>query len=841
MAASPLPSKWKGNYIDVASLTDEQRQQYGLSWSGSIIEVVGSEANNFGLDAVAEAVAYARTQGIGTLDLETDGSEDYSDDEFAGLDPYKAQIVLCQIGDIDRQYLFWWQTLSTEAKEVIRQWWIDPEARKAGVNLKFDARMLLAQEGLHWRGQRILDAQLLEQILGCGLLGADIGLTMKLTGMGAMAKRWLGWIMPKDEDIRTGWGSLTPGVWHMSREEYRQRIADGVETRTWEQVKADGLKKRYYAADDCVVPPLLIQKQAAWIQKLDLIDTVKLEMAFLPVLAEMEVRGLPLAWDQWETLAKEAEDALAKAEVALDTLFEVTTTYEVDLAGNVTMSRNKNYGSKDELKELIREWMYREYGVEVIGNNRQFKEACIRGGLNPMRAEKLFEQKLMPSKEDSSKNKQVGYPNMTDYIEGSEYVKPLWDQLRRYLPENSFALPTTDSKFLKLLKILSETPDEKIDDLPSIPTKLGLPPTLVDPVLAFREAGTKLQRYAYSWKSIINPVSGRIHTDTTQCAADTGRLTTRPNFQNLPADPVVGPRYRAAACTARPGYKIVGADFSQIEPRIIAEISLCETYMRIFWSEKPGSAGFNHWCGPDVTEPLDLYGGVGARIGVMPKEGEKKSVAKDKGNKEVAKGRKKSKIAVLGLGYGTGKEKFHITYVLDTGEYHSRADADVLFDGFWDAAQEVKETLDKLSDLAYPGDDEYRGERLTKKKSPRSIYHPLVEDRVTWSESLGGRKRFFDKKSPQWWTQGRNHPIQSTGAEILKETCVVLGQWMWDNNIDGFLILTAHDELIAEVAEHQAEMVARKMEEVMSEVGNRYCPHVPITAEAYVDLHWVKD
>jgi DNA polymerase I-like protein with 3'-5' exonuclease and polymerase domains len=1148
MEGKKLPSKWKGNYLDIATLSDEDREKYGLSWSGSIIEVVGSPENRFGLDHAVQAIKYARAQGIATLDLETDGSEEYAeDDDKAGLDPYKAQIVLCQIGDMDKQYLFWWSTISDETKEVIREWWSDRESRTAGVNLKFDARMLLAQEGLHWRGERILDAQLLEQILGCGLLGGDIGLTMKLTGMGAMAKRWLGWLLPKDEDIRTGWGAMTPGKWHRTKEEWNAAVRVGAESRTWEEVKADGLRKRYYAADDCVVPILLIQKQAPWIQELKLIDTVKLEMDFLPVLAEMEVRGLPIKWEDWKQLSDEAAEALKKAEKELDTLFEVTARHEVDLAGNVVVSRDKNYGSKDELKELIRVWMYREYGVEVVGNNRQFKEAALRGGLNPMRAEKLFEQKLQPSKEDSAKNKQVGYPNMTDYIDGSEYVKSLWSQMKRYLPENSFAMTTTESPYMKLLRILHETPNDLIDDLPSIPTKVGLPPQLVGPILAHREAGTKLQRYAYSWEKIINPVTGRVHTSHSQTAADTGRLssspncfdgstevltprgwvqfpdllpedhvaqfdattgvisfvlpearveypyvgnmlhvsndqiellmtpehrllwetrkgkrefvpaaswvpdrkifhagtfvggecmlsvdevrflvavqadahltpyrvdfgftkerkatrlreiltalgipvvesrsgtrirmilkradtdhllsylgpdkqfgwwvldlstaalqaftdevwqwdgynakrthyasnerqnadivqaavllsgrraTTRPyaaasgntnwqvdasskdyswttntapveeeysgmvycvtvptgaivvrrkaqdgryratvvgNCQNLPADPVVGPRYRAAACTARPGYKIVGADFSQIEPRIIGEISLCETYMRIFWSEKPGTAGFAHWCGPDVTEPLDLYGGVGARIGVMPKEGEKKSVAKDKTNKEISKGRKKAKIAVLGLGYGTGKEKFHISYVLDTGEYHSREDADKLFDGFWDAAQEVKVSLDALSDLAYPGDDEWRGETQTKVKSKRATYHPFKEERVTWSESLGGRKRFFDRSSPQWWTQGRNHPVQSTGADILKETCVVLGHWMWNEKIDGFMILTAHDELVAEVREDQADMVANKMEEVMAQVGERYTPHVPITAEAYVADFWVKD
>lgn len=834
MPPKNLPSVYKGNPIEVALLTDAQRRTLGLSWSGSIIEIVGRTAE---ADAVVrEACDYAVEQGTITVDTETAERPEFADDEWAALDPYKGKIVLVQIGDASRQYLLWWQTLSDAAKQMVRVLWADKTIRKVGVNHKFDAKMFLGNMGLHWRGQRLVDCQIIDQLIGCGLLGSSIGLTMKNTGMAAMAKRWLGWVLPKDEDIRTGWGAMTPGKWHMTRAEYERAASDGMIDVSYEEHVRDGLAKRHYAADDCVVPIKILHKQAPWLTELGLIETMKLEMEFLPVLAEQEVRGLPINWTEWEVLANEALEARRVAQERLDALFEVEVTYRVDMAGTIEVSRDKNYGSKDEIKDLIRNWMFERYGVEVVGSNKIFKEACLRAGIHPMRVEKLFEKKLVPNPKKQGKNMQVGYPNMVDYIEGSDNVDSLWERMKKHLPENSFPMPTTDSKFLKLLKILHETPDEKIDHLPSIPTKLGLPPELVDPLLAFREANTRLSRYAFSWKSIINPVTGRIHTDTTQTAADTGRLTTSPNFQNLPGGGKIGPRYRAAACRARPGYKIVGADFSQIEPRIIGEGSGCQMYMRVFWSEKPGTPGFDYWCGPDVTEPLDLYGAVGATIGVMPTEGAKKSVAKDKGNIPVATGRKKSKITVLGLGYGTGEEKFHIQYILDTGEYHPRSESDKLFQDFWSAAEEVKKYLDQQSALAYPGPD-----TRYNKRSPRAVWHPFTEDRTTWSESLGGRKRYFDPDSPQWWTQGRNHPIQSTGADILKRTCVELAEWLWNEGIDGFIILTAHDELVLEVIEHEAERVQKKMEEIMGTVGERYCPHVPITADGYVADFWVKD
>jgi hypothetical protein len=793
-----LPRKWGGAYLNVATLTDQERAEYGLSHEDSIIEVVGDDA------LAREALKYAYDRGVISFDTET-----------SGLDALLDKIILCQIGDEERQYLIWWETISETVKTEIRFLWAYGPARKVGFNLKFDAGMLLGNMGLDWMGAGLLDCQLLEQMIACGLTG-DIGQTMKMTGMGPTALRWLGWILPKDEEIRTGWEKMTPGKWYDTLDEV---LARGGTREEYEEQKAKGLAKRYYAADDCVVPMRVLECQTPWIAELGLTESVKLEMNFLPELAAMEVRGLYLDWGRWEKLAIEAQEGLVAAEAQLDELFDVTVVTRTDLAGNVEKTRDKNYNSTEELRDLIREWMWRTHEIDVIACNKHLKESLLRAGMPEIRAEKKFQKKLVPNPKNPDKRKQVGYPGMTDYLTGSEHTDNLFDFYRGKLQKHVVLITDTDSKTLKLYKILNETPTKKIDA--GMPTKIGLPSDLVDPILKHREYTTKLERYSWNWQDMINPVSGRVHTDTTQCAADTARLTTRPNFQNIPADQ----RYRECF-RARPGFKIVGADFSQIEPRIIAELSLCPTYMRVFWSEKPGTRGFRHWCGDDVEEPLDLYGTVGAAIGVLPPEAEKKSEAKKPEN---SKGRKKSKIAVLGLGYGTGKDKFHVQYVLDVGEYHRKDESDGLFDGFWAVTQEVKDTLDELSALADPS------------KSKRKVWHPLIEDYVTYSESLGGRRRFFDRQSPQWWTQGRNHPIQSTGADILKMTCVELGRWMRLNGIEGGLVLTAHDELLAEVRVDQAKSVADQMEVIMSVVGQRYCPHVPVTAGAYVEDYWLKD
>lgn len=828
---APKAGLWRGHYTDVATLTDAERKEKGLSSNETIHEVMSDGTAQGDLAAVAlvrRIDKYIRAKGITAFDTETGPRKEFEHEERAALDPFKAKIVLMQLGDEDCQFLLWWQTLPPEAKTIVYALLADPEVRKIGVNLKFDWKMMLGNEGMDLELAGHLDTQILEQVLCCGLTG-DIGFTMKLTGMGAMAKRWLGLLLVKDEEIRTNWHKLTPGKWWPSKDELHEE-AEGHASwadvdRVYEALKAEGQKKRYYAADDVCVPLTLLEKQVPWIMEFELQDTVKLEMDFLPCLADMECRGLLLEQTQWQALAADVKEKYKEAVRALDRLFHVTVSYRVDMDGNVIVTRDKNYGSKDELRDLIHEWMRENTGVEVICNNKQFKEALLRAGMNPMRLEKLFEKRLVDDPKNPGKRKQVAYPGMTDLIEGSEYTDALWERLQPRLPEGTFAMPSTDSKLLKLMRILHEAPKDEIEDIPEIPTKIGLPPELVTPVLAFREFGTKLSRYAYSWLDMVHPVTNRIHSDFTQTCADTGRLTSRPNFQNLPGLQI----YRTAVCQARPGHRIVGADFSQIEPRIIAELSFCETYMKVFWSEKPGTPGFEHWCGDDVTEPLDLYGAVGAAIGIMPPDGAKKSVAKQKDNKEISAGRKKAKIGVLGLGYGTGKAKFYIQYLLDTGVFHRKSESDSLFDGFWSTAAEVKETLDALSAISDPD------------KSKRRKYHPFADKKVTWAETIGLRKRFFDGSSRAWWTQSRNMPIQGAGADILKKTVVELRKRQRERGIEGWVLLTAHDELVGEAPDAHAEAYAKLMEEVMSDVGQMYCPHVPITAEAYTADHWVKD
>lgn len=793
--ATGLPRCYDGIPMEVSTFSMAQRKAFGLATMDSITHVT----TNAGLDDV---LAYARTKKRIGVDSETGYIENPDD----ALDPWKGSIELMQFGDSERQFIVWARYITDWTP--IEQLLADPTIIKLGQNLKFDITFWLVHRGIEKRWWNVVDAGIIEQVLGCGLFSEDddkVGMTLKMTSMEAMARRWLGLQLRKDEELRTGWQNVSP------------------ETISQE--------KLLYAADDVCVPDLLIRKQRPWLIRLGLVETINLEHAAIPCFADIEARGMRMDMPQWDRLAETALTHMREAAQALDVLFKVTTTVEILEDGTATYSRDKNYGSKDQLKDLLREYMAEHHNITLIACNKHFKEALIANGFNPERAEKLFVTSKVPNEKNPKRNKIVGGPYMSDHCEA------LWEDYARYLPTRRVLLPSTESKVLKLNKIIHATfePD------PSLPNTFGIPGAVIDPILTLRKYSKASGTYGYNWHRLINTKTGRLHYQVIQAALTTGRTSTWPNFQNLPS----GKEYRSCFIPAETK-KFAIADWDQIEPRIIGHISDCFAYKRVFFSKHPDRPEFTVYC-QGVTEALDLYTEIGKIMGVIP---EWMTVLETKGDdergisptKEGKKGRKQSKIVVLGLGYGTGKDKFYLTLIVDLGEAVDKQYSDGLHDAFWAAVPEVRKTLDGLSDIAYPGDDVYRGKKLIRRKSQRRIWHPFVRGDVTWSESLGGRKRFYRATSKGWWTTGRNHPIQSTGADILKRTIVKMSHWCWQHlpPLSG-IVNQVHDELIVEVEDELAEITKAQLQQLMREVGETYCPSVPITAAGMIATEWKKD
>lgn len=807
---------YRGKGRDVTEFSNVERRENMLATSDTIIEVCGDPS------LMEEMYEYCKRKKLVGYDTETTGLNIISD-----------KIVLVQIGDYERQYLIWAEHTDLHYLFLVLS---DPDIVKIGLNLKFDLCMGLVDFGfVKGRAKNVVDVMLTAQVLSCGVYDS-VGLTLKQTGMGVQARHWLGLEIPKDEELRVGWRKFSPPNFKevLRLKKLKAEMVPEKRERLLEEI--EGLKKLreeklLYAADDVCIPISLAYRHKPWIKHLGLSATVNLENNFLPVMSEIEARGIPLDREDWLVLAETAEQKASEARRTLDELFEVAATIEVDEDGHASYSRDKNYGSPTQLVNLIRDWMWENCAVEVVATNGHFKEALQRTGrVDESVIKRLFVSRMEPDPDNPGKRKKFGYPNQTDIIEST------WDLYKDYLPPRSFVLPDTESDTLKFFKIIYEASPEMIqEDADHLPTTFGIPPALIDPILDLRKYSKSASTYGRNWigkkmedgtwEGGMLDSDGRLHPSYIQNALSTGRLSASPNSMNLPSDG----DYRAAF-KAREGYKMVGADYSQVEPRVIAHLSQSPTYMRVFWSERPGSNGYMRWCGEDITEELDLYTEVGKDTGIIPGHLTKKDTKGDDATPEGLEGRKKSKTANLGLGYGTGVTKFHKMLCKDTGEYHSLAEAKKIYDVYWGTLQVMKNYLDHSSSL------------VDHRSSNRKVDHPYVEGLVTYAETILGRKRFFDEGNPAWWTTGRNMPIQgSAGGDMLKRAAMELTHWAWDNEIEGGIINLIHDELLAEVREDQAEAFAKAMKEIMEAVGQEMCPTVPIVANTYISDFWIKD
>lgn len=762
-----LPKVHWGDPVIVADLSLEERGQYGLTTPSTIVEVIGDQS------LVEEAVDRARTKGYTGWDRET-----------TGLSCFKDRVILHQMGDEEVQYVIWWETIDPTPLLALEE---EESVFKIGSNLKFDLKFSLSKHNLDADIKRIYDCQLVEGVLTAGFF-YNAKLALMQTGVAAQARRWLGLKIPKDEELRTGWGDHEPGTLP--------------------------LEKLLYAADDVVLPIMVAKKQRPWVDYLGLRDTVKLEMAYLPVVARQEVVGIGLDWEQWIKLADNSIEKFGEAQDTLDKLFNLPYLVEEDLAGNKEVLRKVNYGSTEELADLVYKYVWDKYGIHVIASNKKFRELLEESGrIAVTRLDKLFEAKMVDDPDNPGKRKKIGYPNMTDLVE------KLWEEYSEWLPKSGEAIPipSLNTKDLLLNKIIWETPESVRD--PKLPNSIGLPPELVDALLDYSLYGKRQSTYGYNWEDYLDESTGRFHTDWFQVITSTGRVSSSPNLQNLPAIQ----DYRSCF-VARPGYSIVGSDYSQIEPRILAEYSKDPVYMRVFWSERPGTRGYEFWCQPG-DNMLDLYASVGSAIGLLSPDQITKEACK--ATEAGIEGRDQSKTTSLSLIYGTGKYKFWLTLMRDMRRHYKFYDAIKLYDGFWDSVSNIKDTLEELSNLADP-----EGSRL--------VNHFMTSNPVSYAETLGGRKRFF-KKGWNSWTEGRNAPIQGTGADILKRACVEVDKETRRAGLCGHIVITAHDEILAEVKDENAEEYAKIMGDVMVRVGEHYCPHVPINTEPQITKCWVKD
>ncbi|MCU1735491.1 MULTISPECIES: DNA polymerase I [unclassified Pseudomonas] len=334
---------------------------------------------------------------------------------------------------------------------------------------------------------------------------------------------------------------------------------------------------------------------------------------------------------------------------------------------------------------------------------------------------------------------------------------------------DKFGLPVLK----KTAKGQPSTAEEVLDEL----AEEGYP--LPKVLMQYRSLSKLKSTYTDRLPEQINPRTGRIHTSYGQAVAATGRLSSSdPNLQNIPVRTAEGRRIRQAFVAPK-GYKLLAADYSQIELRIMAHLSRDEGLMNAF------------------RNGLDVHTATAAEVFNVPLE----AVTSDQ--------RRSAKAINFGLIYGMGAKKLGKDIGVETKQ--AKAYIDAYF-------------------ARYPGVREYM--ESTRKQAAEQGY----------VETLFGRRLYLpaiNSSRPQERAGAErtaiNAPMQGTAADIIKRAMVAVDNWLHSSGLDARVILQVHDELVLEVREDLVEQVREEIRPHMSGAAQL---DVPLLVDVGIGANW---
>jgi DNA polymerase I len=301
---------------------------------------------------------------------------------------------------------------------------------------------------------------------------------------------------------------------------------------------------------------------------------------------------------------------------------------------------------------------------------------------------------------------------------------------------------------------------------------------VVETLLEYRTVQKALTSYGQNMIELINPVTKRLHADFRQIGAPTGRFAcTNPNIQQVPH----AVEYRRCFSGYPNNRKLVIADYSQIELRILAEFSGDRGFMQAF------------------NSGADLHRVTASQVF---------NVGLDQVSKEQ---RDFAKRLNFGVVYGIGAQRFALMTGLSVPE------AENVLRRYFGTYRELDAYLREAANRA-------------------------VQDRQARTGS-GRLVRFrYDENDRQQisMTQrnGKNTPIQGTSADILKRALRMLREELRDSNAK--IVNIIHDEIVVETDADEAEETAAKLERVMCAAGEEYLKTVPVKVETEIADEWVK-
>ena len=302
-------------------------------------------------------------------------------------------------------------------------------------------------------------------------------------------------------------------------------------------------------------------------------------------------------------------------------------------------------------------------------------------------------------------------------------------------------------------------------------------------VLDYRQLAKLKSTYTDALMASVNNRTGRVHTSFSMVGASTGRLSSSdPNLQNIPIRTQEGRQIRGAFI-ARPGCKLISADYSQIELRLVAHVAQEKTMLEAFRNE------------------VDIHAQTASEVFGVPLD------------QMDAETRRRSKAINFGIVYGISA--FGLSRQLSIPQSEAR--------------DYIATYLDR-----FPGIRTYMND--AREFAREHLYVETLFGRRIHIEQIGASNQAMRGFSER---QAINAPIQGSAADIIKRAMICLPAELAAQGLAADMLLQVHDELIFEVPEEQAEQSVQLIKSVMENAASPVVQlSVPLVVDAGIADSW---
>lgn len=330
------------------------------------------------------------------------------------------------------------------------------------------------------------------------------------------------------------------------------------------------------------------------------------------------------------------------------------------------------------------------------------------------------------------------------------------------------------------IKPTKKTPGGAPSTSEEVLAELALDYPLPKVILEHRGLSKLKSTYTDKLPQMINPLTGRVHTSYHQAVTATGRLSsTDPNLQNIPVRNEEGRRIRQAFIASE-GHKIVAADYSQIELRIMAHLSQDKGLLKAF------------------SQGQDIHRATAAEVFGMSLD------------KVTTEQRRSAKAINFGLIYGMSA--FGLSRQLNIGAGEAKKYMDLYFERYPGVLEYMESTRQEAAEKGY-----------VSTLDGRRLYLPDIKASNVMRRKAAERAAI-------------NAPMQGTAADIIKKAMIDVDGWLsLEENSEVKMIMQVHDELVFEVKTSEVEAASSKIRQLME---NSMKLDIPLQVDVGVGDNW---